>query len=607
MLKPYGQGYPLISVSGISFAVPPSAWHLQTTEPAYTSEIDPPSLLVGFHRIQCVALTCCSLNRDASTWQKTLLSKSGLAQGSETPPLDQDAILSLRESTSSKEWISRFRDRGQSIPAQNYIPASAVDPFSATPIALTRSVETLIRYHIVMSATGSHNDKAEVLPPHLQPVHRYHKVREALFTRCMQGKVDLAGLLVVMSARMVYMSRIPVIGGVGPETYMQMALTAVREQMQDCQTKGLPRNVLVRGIHSLALAACISQQYEEAATHIRAAKSLVHLLDESDPLDSFIAEGLFNVDRMISIETGWVPQFQLLFDPGPLDHSRLSFIKHEIADYASGRRHPTPNPPTPVPDACDPSSSIMPQYVEFLADASLTLHHRLGRGLEQVLQTDLIQPILASIFRDTLDCLAVAKYVWRTSDANRSDADWMCKRMRAICHRLLLLPASLPYCDATSETMKTEALRLALFLVVVRCTNRTSYRTAQPNMRRLQEALSGIDTNWARTSLPEVTQSQSFETACSPRSTTTSSPCSPPPMSSPLLENSLLLWVLMIGHFASQGQPEELWFLTRAAFVAEFHLGLKNYDDLQDFMMDYLYSSTQQQYSLIAVSLHLSG
>ncbi|RVX66914.1 hypothetical protein B0A52_09038 [Exophiala mesophila] len=545
-----------------------------------------------------------ALTLNLATWQNTLLPKSSVRAGPEPQSLGQNPVLDLPKFASSKEWISRFRNWGQSIPNQNYIPASAADPFSATPIPLTRSVETLIRYHIVMSATGSHNDKAEVLPPHLQSVRRYHEVREALFARFMQVKVDLAGLLVVMSARMFYISRIPFIGNASPETYTQIALAAVREQMQDCQTKDSPRSVLVRGMHALALAACISQQFGAAATHIRAAKSLIHFLDPTDPLDAFIGEGLFNIDRMISTETGWIPQFDLLFDPGPLDHSRLSFIKHELADYASGRRQPTASSHSPAPDSCSPSDSLMPQYVDFLADASTTLHHSLGRGLEQALQADLIHPDLASIFRDTLDCLTVAKYVWRTSDATRSDADWMCKRMRAISHRLLLLPASLSYCD---DTMKTEALRLALFLVVVRCTNRMSYRTAQPNMRRLQEALSGIDTNWAPTSSPEVPRYEVFETVRTSRSSTTSSPSSPSPKSSALLENSLLLWVLMTGLFAAQGEPEESWFLVRAAFVAEFHMGLKSYEDLQDFMMDYLYSSTQQQYSLIAVSLHLSS
>ena len=72
-------------------------------------------------------------------------------------------------------------------------------------------------------------------------------------------------------------------------------------------------------------------------------------------------------------------------------------------------------------------------------------------------------------------------------------------------------------------------------------------------------------------------------------------------------QNELLLWVLMTGLFSAEGEHEELWFLMRAAYVAERHLGIKDLDGLKDVMARHLYSKPRQERSLIVVGLHLSS
>lgn len=468
-----------------------------------------------------------------------------------------------------------------------------------------------------MASTGSHVDKIEVLPPYLQPVQRYTRVGETMLQSCMHNKLKLTSLLMIMSARMVHLSRIPLVGSAQPEHYMQMTLMSVRQKMLECQQKGVRADApLVQSIHALALAAWICQHFEEASTHIRAAKSLLPLLDMDDPYHLFTAQGLVNIDQMIAIETGWLPKFPLMFDPGPLNPARLAAIKEDIADFADGRRHPTLYPHSPVPHAMKLSNALISHQVDILADASTILDFRLGRGFEDALQANLIGPALASILRDMLDCVAVAKYIWRTSSATREDADWLCKRMRAVCHRLLLLPAKLPFAESSIAATTDEALRLALLLIVLRCTNRMAFRSAQPNMRRLQRALFGIDTNWC--SPNESSQPHSH----TPEHEGSAQNCLPTPIAfqhSPNLaptsssaswgkydSNALLLWTLMTGHFNAQGEPEEAWFLLRAAFVARHYLGIFDYDALEHFMTDFLFSNTQQRNSLIAVSLYLS-
>lgn len=469
-----------------------------------------------------------------------------------------------------------------------------------------------------MASTGSHVDKVEVLPPHLQPVQKYNKVSQTMLQSCMQNRLKLTSLLMIMAARMVHLSRIPLMGSAQPEYYMQMTLRSVREKMLECQRKGDQADApLVESIHGLALAAWICQHFEEASTHVRAAKSLLTLLDLDDPYHAFTAQGLVNIDKMICIETGWIPEFPLMFDPGPLNPARLELIKGEIADFAAAGRPPPFYQHRPIPQAIKPSSALISHQVDILADAALNFDFRLGRGFEHAMRAKLISPALATIVGDILDCVAVGKYVWRTSNATRDDAEWLCKRMRAICHRLLLLPAELPFAGSSIQTSKDEALRLALLLVVLRCTNRMAFRSAQPNMRRLQRALFGIDKNWFSQSeasrshlrLPgpghRTQDRNSTPTALEPRvSAATASSSSSTSISYD--ENALLLWTLMTGLFNAQDEPEEAWFMLRAAFVARQHLGIADYEGLENFMADFLFSRTQQQKSLIAVSLYLS-
>lgn len=465
---------------------------------------------------------------------------------------------------------------------------------------ITKNVEVLIKYYCVMVSTGSHVDKAEVLPPHLQPTKRYADVRDRSLRAIMQSKVEFNSLMVIMAARMVHLSRIPLTEFARPEYYMHLSLAAVRERMLDFQSRGVPGdNVLVHGIHSLALADWICQRFEAASTHIRAVKVLLPLLDLEDSLDLHVSHGIFNVDKMVAIETGWLPELPLMFDPGPLDQARMLLIRKELNVCTLEHLEPVIYPHSPVPDASTASNAIMCHQIDVLADASTILDFSLGSGFERALATDgVIDWALAPILSDLLDVLTVAKYVWRTPKATREDADWMCKRARAICHRLLDLPAQLSLAETSPDAAKTEALRVALLLVVLRCTNRMSFRSAQPNMRRLQRSLChhGIDTTWRPSSLGD--------SSCS---TIAQQPPSPSANTERYDPNELLLWVLLTGHFNAQGESaEELWFLLRAAYVAERLLGLCDLEGLERVMGRYLYSKTQQRTSLMIVALHLS-
>jgi len=492
---------------------------------------------------------------------------------------------------------------------------------------MTKNIEVLLKYYWTLSSTGYPAEKAEVLPPRLRRTRLYSAVRDISLRNIMQDKVEFTSLMAIMAARMVHLSRIPLIGFVRPEYYMQFALSAVRERMVTCQSRGITGDrILLQGIYNLALAEWLAQRFEVSLMHVRAAKLLLPLVNLDSPMDSFIAQGITIVDKLIAAETGELPEFPLMFDPGPLEENRKRLICEELSAFASGRFEPMHYPQSSAPDASKLTDAIISHQVDYLADASTIMDFSLGEGFERALAANIIYPSLAFILRDLLDVLTMAKYVWRTPNATLDDADWMCKRARAICYRLLALRANIPFPEFSMWSAKTEALRIALVLVMLRCTNRMSFRSAQPNMRHLQRTLYGIDTTWdtldtrsdpianpVDTSV-QVSQTNALPTSVS-HSNTASSSVSPGTPSSishdssgaPYHENALLLWTLMTGHFASQGEPEELWFLMRAAYVAEHHMKLTGYEDLKEFMGKYLYSKTQQATSLMTVAMHMSS
>jgi hypothetical protein len=206
----------------------------------------------------------------------------------------------------------------------------------------------------------------------------------------MQGKVEFTSLMVVMSSRMVHLSRIELTGLARPEYYIHLALAAVREKMLDFQTRGVSGdNILVHGMHSLALSDWICQRYEAASTHVRAAKALLPLLNLEEPLDMHIAQGILNIDQMISIETGWLPELPLMADPGPSDDTRMSLIREELAAVKSGRLEPVTYPRSPVPNASRLSNAIMSHRVDILSDASTTMDFGLGSGVAYVAERHL--------------------------------------------------------------------------------------------------------------------------------------------------------------------------------------------------------------------------
>jgi hypothetical protein len=474
----------------------------------------------------------------------------------------------------------------------NFTANSSVDPFSSTAFPLSRPIEVMLKYFFTISMSGLHVDKSEVLPKHLQPVRRLSTVRDQSMRAILSDRIRFTSLMAAMSSRMKHMSQISLPFLNDPDTYIRIALRILRLRLLELQLSNrVADRTSVGGMISLALAAWLCQHYDAAVIHLRAVKELLPLLDGSMEVDKFTLEGVINIDKMVSIETGWLPVLPeapaARFDPGPLEQSKRKEVRSLIDE--SGRQNDS-RESSGVHNAEIGNPLLNHSYIDFLADAHITMTPRLGRAFEPFIEFGVVDSMLAKVLKDMIDVVDVGKLVWRTSSATREDAAWMCQRARFLNYQLLALPDQLPSPDTSLWAAKTEVLRIALVLVMLRVTNRMAFRSARPNMQRLKMSLSDrfpkLSTDWSSDGFQEWSREQMARTL------------------SVSDENELLLWILLTGHFAALGEIEEEWFLLRCAFVAR-KLGIRTYEQLHEHMSGFFYSWTRQETSLRIVALHL--
>lgn len=132
-----------------------------------------------------------------------------------------------------------------------------------------------------------------------------------------------------------------------------------------------------------------------------------------------------------------------------------------------------------------------------------------------------------------------------------------------------------------------EALRIALLLVMIRCTSRVAPRAAQLNVRFLMESLDNQNLDWTNGQ-----DSASDSTSLFPEDATT------PQHELASLDTQqyrLLLFILLTAHFNAllATDSSQSWFLDRAVYIASSKLGFSRHGELDEMMRQYLYNPIQ--------------
>ena len=186
----------------------------------------------------------------------------------------------------------------------NLRSSSCVDPFDSTITPITKPIEAIIKYYWKMVLTGGPNTKEEVLPARVRTVQDYDAVREQGTREALSDKLALAGMLASMSTRIVYMSKFSLPGDVRPESYIQAAISILRERLLDCQARqARAEPALYFGIWRLALAECISGYFDMVKVHLQAMKKLLGHLENDNPMKRYVNVGVGTIDMFMAVET----------------------------------------------------------------------------------------------------------------------------------------------------------------------------------------------------------------------------------------------------------------------------------------------------------------
>ena len=74
-----------------------------------------------------------------------------------------------------------------------------------------------------------------------------------------------------------------------------------------------------------------------------------------------------------------------------------------------------------------------------IADLSATLDVRMGSQFVQALKMGALPGSIGQVVADLIDCIEIAKVVWLSPLAVCFDAEWLCRKARAVLRALLAI------------------------------------------------------------------------------------------------------------------------------------------------------------------------
>ena len=485
------------------------------------------------------------------------------SSGTESPPRKLNRrrrLLSYTGDDSEVEHLNRL----QQLQSQWRIPRAKVklgsghDPFNSTAVSVTDEAQTLISYYSAAQANGGNAYKLHLLPPYLdRNVLKVDQIIQSYLENYLRYQHAMWAMMAFMAVRLIVISKVKLANVKSPQYYMQQAIHALRKRLLECEHTGLELDLgTIGAIHQIALADWTAGDLETARIHLKVHSNLVQYINHEHVRGRFMIESIRTLDLQVALETGELPHLPAApsFEPMPparikemrrlLDH--VADKEEKRRDFAAclGRDFPPPN--------------------EILADCDVTLDLRLGTELEAVLATDILSPSIKPTIRNVLDCLTVAKVVWRTKDALPKDARCMCRTARTMVHHLWTYGWDRATDSPNQPHKLTDCVRLTLIILLTLATNRMASRAVGVLGKQLFAAC-------GRLRLCDTAVEQ---------------------------ERKLYLWTLLTAILvAKEGTDQKNWLLHEAAIIA-CGLDLTSYEALHEAMTEYIYSWTMQKQTL---------
>lgn len=468
-----------------------------------------------------------------------------------------------------------------SVHRANFTAYDCVDPFRITPVQITTRIHSILQYTLKIYPYSGNNYKLAHLPPHVRSTISRFPIGEVI-ERSVYKEHHLYALMAGMLARLKYCFDVSIFGDDADELRATASYYLRKELIRASRTGDVDTH-LILDILFLVVNEVQYGRYDDARKHLQIVGKLFHLLDHREHLDRWISETAAHVDNQLALTTATHPVIKRSFDPGPMLPERMATLRKEAQRM---RYSGSPRPSSMVPRGVKASLGL----TDTIADLAETLDLRMGTRFTHGLKIGVFPGKMAAVVSDLVDCIEIAKVVWLSPLAVCFDAEWLCRKARAVL-RALVFMAPENHVGASSELdMCTECLRVCLMILMTHACTLVGFQTAKANARRLRKAEEAALAVWC----PSIGWTED----CLPVE---------PTRRLPVVEEAqagLLLWETLVGVWSSEGLPEQEWFMVRAVNMCRY-FGYTTYEDLHNHMAQYLYSSSFQEHSLRAVAQRL--
>jgi hypothetical protein len=466
----------------------------------------------------------------------------------------------------------------------NFSGYDCVDPFGITPVQLSPTIHAILQYTLQIYSYSGNNYKLAFLPTHVQSTISRFPIG-AVVQRCVYKPHHLYSVMAGMAARLKHVFATSP-AGQDPLTLRNMAYRYLRKELVASARSGVVDKQTILDILFLVVSELQYGLYEEARAHLRLVDRLYHLLDLNEYLDRWISETTAHIDNQLALSTATRPIVQKTFDPGIMLPERMATLRREaqrLKDYASADptkfiMHSEPKPCLGLTDA--------------MSDFATTIDLRMGSRFTEGLKVGAFPGKFGLIIADLVDCIEIAKVVWLSPLAMCFDAEWLCRKARAVLRALLVLAPENYVGPRDVISNCHECARMSLVILMAYACTLTGPQTAKANVVRFQRTMDTAlyqwcaNVGWAADGSP--LRSNSRLNAWHE------------------MQAGFVLWSLFTGLWTAQGQPEEEWFTTRTVNLCRY-FGYSTYNDLHNHLAQYLYSKTLQGPSLHKIALRLQG
>lgn len=482
----------------------------------------------------------------------------------------------------------------------NFTRGSPVDPFASTVVPITKPIFAILQYCKSNIPIGAAGYKLEVLPDGLKPMtDMYQAALQYVFDHIIRFEHIMYPILAAFSRRMQTLNDSAFARTQNPDLYLGLAIQAVRKSLAEHMNDREVLSHIATGVHFLVCSSGLGGRFEESKMHIRAFMKLLPYVNTKSAVGYWELDTVSSLDIMLASAGATAPIIKIpTSDPGALSLTRLTQLRDKLANMQQEELFAV----TIITKVLEPENSISRyqarvclQSYDLLQNPTEDFDLSLGSSLQAISQAEILNSSIVVSLRQILDCLVVAKVVWRASGfATKDDTKWLCQKSRAILHDLLSFVGPKAFHTSAITGQLSEALRLTLIIIMTSVQFRVARIARRKYATQLKAALIPlIDGGW--NALPWSTQAQLSDQRrrAAYRERTTEEVR--------IDLDEFMLWMLLTGHWASTGSPEEMWFAQTAGTVAMQRLGLSGLD-LHKVMRRYLYSKTVQEASLRTVA-----